>query len=164
MSFVLSIDQASNAAGVALFKDDKLLAHTVLKSDSPKDPYGKRLVTQIKQLEIFLDEHLGVAEIDQLLFEGVRSSYVLTVVGGFCTARQLQNCKFSPKACFVGALSWKKYARDRGATGKFGEIKGVKALREIGFDVDHHGITSDDVSDAVMMFFCYRQRNGFNDG
>ena len=138
------------------------MAHTVLKSNSSKDPFGKRLYAQVQQLERFLDTHLDEGEmIDQLLFEGVRSSHVLTTVGAFCIAKQLQGCKFSPKACFVGALRWKAWARKNGATSqKFKEIKGVTALREVGFDVDAYGIESEDAADSCLIFLCWASTHG----
>lgn len=155
---ILAIDQASNAAGVSLWEDGNLKATTVLLSASPKDPFGKRLVTQVKQLTAFLDHEIGDRKLNVLLFEGVKSSMVLSTVGAFVTCPHLQNCKFTPKNSFISALSWKKYARDRGATQKFKEIKGVRALREIGFPVDAHNITSDDIADSCLIYLCWRSR------
>lgn len=150
--FILAIDQASNAAGVSLWRDGSLVATTVLKSDSPKDGFGKRLVAQIKQLDTFLDEHL-TEPLKLVLFEGVKSSHVLTTVGAFCCCKHLVDCKFSPRNNFVSALTWKRWARDRGATGKFGDIKGHKALTEVGWK---NAPASHDICDSIMIYLAWR--------
>jgi hypothetical protein len=157
--YILAIDQASNCAGVSLWHNGSLQAWRTLDSASPKDPFGRRLATQVQQLTEFLAEELPAGEeIKVLLFEGVKSSMVLATVGAFCVCPQLQGCKFNPKHSFISALSWKKWARDHGATGPFKEIKGVKALKETGWEFETYPIFSDDVADSLMIYQCWRDR------
>lgn len=156
--FVLSIDQASNNAGASLWYNGELKATKCLAATSPKDPISKRLQTQVRGLELFLDEHLPAdAEIRQILFEGVRARLVLCTVGAFLTPARIQ-AKLSPKHNFVESTSWKKYAQRLGALGVLAEIKGIPALRQIGFDVDRYGIVSQDVADSILMYLCWRDQ------
>lgn len=151
--YVLSIDQSSNCSGVSLWWYDDLVATCTLNSKSPKDTLGRRLAEQCRQLEGFLDYHLADGdEIDTVIFEGVKSKIVLIVVGAYCTVPQLQHCKVTERHSFIYSMSWKRYAQKLNATGKLGDIKGVKALREIGFDVDKYQITSDDIADSVLIY------------
>lgn len=156
--WILAIDQASNCAGVSLWSHGQLVATTTLNSDSPKDALGKRLSRQVEQLKDWLDTRLGKAEIKTLLFEGVRSRLVLVTVGAFVCVPQLRNCKIHQRHSFVESSSWKRWAQKRGATGKLGDIKGVQALREAGFDVEAHRIDSEDVADSVLIYLCWRDR------
>lgn len=156
--WVLSIDQASNCAGVSLWANGLLTATTTLNSDSPKDSFGKRLARQCEQLEDWLTTRVGKAEIKVVLFEGVRSRLVLCTVGAFASVQQLRNCKIHPRHSFVESTSWKNWARKRGATGGFKEIKGVKALRETGWDFDKFPVDSCDIADSLMIYMCWRDR------
>ena len=150
----LAIDQASNSAGCSLWNDKQLIATTVLVSRSPKDTFSKRLQYQVPQLTEFLR---GKPQVDHVLFEGVRARLVLITVGAFLTC-PLLDVKLSEKTSFVGSSTWKHWASQRGATGKVKDVKGVKALREIGFPVDYHRITSDDIADSVLQFLAWREK------
>lgn len=156
--YVLVVDQASNAAGVSLWYNGSLKAHTVLRSSSEKDPISQRLQDQLPQLDAFLTAHLpDSARITKIVFEGVRARLVLVTVGAFLTCPRI-HAKLSPKASFVESSSWKKWARKHGAMEeKIKDIKGVKALRETGFPVDDYGITSDDVADSILMYLTWRE-------
>lgn len=156
---VLSIDQASNAAGVSLWQNGELLATMVLKAAKATDPMSARLRQQVEQLTVFLSKHVGDGGmITKILFEGVRARLVMTTVGAFLTC-PLINAKVHPTASFVESFAWKKYARDRGATeASFKDIKGVKALRDIGFDVDGFGIESDDEADSVLIYLTWASK------
>lgn len=156
--YVLVVDQASNAAGVSLWYNGRLIATTVLESNSAKDPISRRLQDQIPQLDSFLAKHLpDAARITKIVFEGVRARLVLVTVGAFLTCPRI-HAKLSPKASFVESTSWKKWAREHGATEeRLKDVKGVKALRETGFPVEEHGITSDDVADSVLMYLTWRE-------
>lgn len=157
--YILAIDQASNAAGAALWKDGDLQAWTVLTSKSPKDPFGRRLVEQVRQLTEWLDAELGDEKIKVLLFEGVKSSMVMSTIGAFVTCPHLVDCKFHPRLSFVSALSWKKFVRDHGLSKqRFKEIKGVQALRDIRWDFNKYPITSDDVADACLIYLTWKSR------
>lgn len=151
--WILAIDQASNAAGVALFSHGEFVAAATLKSHSSKDAFGKRLAFQAEQLADFLHTRMGKAEIKVLLFEGVRSRIVLCTVGAFCAVPQLQNCRLHPRHSFVESSSWKTFAKKHGAVANDkGEIKGIHALSMIGWDFDKHPISSDDEADAVLIY------------
>lgn len=156
--YILSIDQASNQAGCALFYEGALVATTVLTSKSKDDPFSRRVQHQVPQLTAFLQLHLKPGYVvDTVIFEAVRARLVMCVVGAFLTC-PLINSKMSEKGNFCESSTWKKWAQQRGATGFFKDIKGVKALREVGFDVDKWGITSDDAADAVLQFCAWRDR------
>lgn len=156
--FVLSIDQASNAAGVSLWNTGQLTAHTVLRSTRAVDPLSVRLQTQLPQLTAFLNEHLPAnGLISKVIFEGVKARLVMSTVGAFLVCPRIA-AKLHDKHTFVESRQWKKYAADRGAAGPFKDIKGVKALREIGFEVDRYGIDSDDVADSVLIYLTWRSR------
>ncbi len=156
--YVVSIDQASNNAGVSLWYNGDLKAWVLLSSFSPKDPYSYRLQVMVTQLERWLDSQLPEGQvISQIVFEGVRSRLVLCTVGAFLTVPRIQ-AKLHQQKNFVESTSWKKYAQIRGATGPIKDIKGVKALREIGFPLDRYQITSDDVADSCLQYLTWRER------
>lgn len=156
--YVLSVDQASNLAGVSLWHNGELKATTVLKSRSPDDPFSRRLQTQLPQLTAFLDTHVPKEyQIEKVVFEGVRSRLILAVVGGFLVCPRI-HARVSEKANFVESSSWKRYAYLHGATGPVKDIKGVKALRESGFDVDKYSIESDDIADSCLIYLTWASR------
>lgn len=153
--YVLSIDQASNAAGVSLWRNGQRLATATLRSAKSSDPFGKRLATQMRALEAWLDQ-LRIEKIQHVVFEGVRSRLVLVTVGAFCAARQLQSCRLHPKHSFVESTSWKRWAQKRGARGPLKDIKGVQALIDIGYPVE--GINTDDEADSILQYLTWRDR------
>lgn len=156
--FVLSIDQASNMAGVSLWHNGNLKAHTVLRSNAASDSFARRLQTQVPQLTTFLDEHLPTGlKITKVLFEGMKSRLVLCTIGAFLTCPRLDT-KLHAQHSFIESSSWKKWAQAHGATGPFKEIKGVKALQEVGYPTVATGITSDDVADSILMYLTWRSK------
>lgn len=154
--YVLSIDPASNTAGVSLWKDGELITTTELKSTSTKDSMGKRLRDQVDQLNTFLDALLpsGVL-IKTVVLENVKSKLVMLVIGAYLSSPYI-DANISPSKSFVSPSSWKKYAQLRGGKGDFTKIKGVKALKEIGFPTDKYNITSDDIADSVLIYLTWR--------
>jgi hypothetical protein len=156
--WILVIDQASNAAGVSLWFNGELRGVTTLLSKSPKDPMSRRLQHQVTQLDSFLNAHLPVdALITKILFEGVRSRLVLVTVGAFLTCGRI-HAKMSPTASFVESSTWKAWARRHGAQGEIATIKGIKALREVGFPIERYSITTDDESDSCLMYMAWKER------
>lgn len=156
--YILAVDQATNLAGVSLWLDGALVATSVISSRDPSDSFAKRVQYQIPQLTAFLQTHLKPGHlVNTVIFEGVRARLIMAVVGAFLTC-PLIDSKMSEKGSFVESSSWKSWARDRGATGPHKDIKGVKALRETGFNVDKYGIVSDDVCDSIMIFLCWKER------
>jgi hypothetical protein len=156
--YVLSVDQASNAAGVSLWLDGSLIATTVLTSKSAGDPFSRRIQGQLDQLNVFIDQYVPAdIIITKVIFEGVRSRLVMIVAGAFLTCPRI-DAKISEKHNFIESSSWKNYARARGATGTFKDIKGVKALRECGWDFVKYPIVSDDVADSVLMYLTWKTR------
>lgn len=157
MTVVLSIDQASNCAGVSLWEHDKLdtlIATTELKSNSPKDSLPIRLVTQREQLRIFLQKY-GQYPPDYVVCESVKSKMVMVVIGALLSIPEI-TCKVTA-ADWVPSLSWKKFARDRGATGPFNEIKGMKALRECTYG-EVYDFDSEDIADSVLIYKTWKLR------
>ena len=138
LGYVLAIDQASNAAGVSLWKDGQLISTTLLVSRSSKDTFAQRIQCQLQQLTDYLNKELpkGV-QIEKIVFEGVRSRLVTVVVGAFMCCPRI-SAGLHNRANFVESVSWKKWAQLRGAKGPFKEIKGVKALIETGWDMEKY--------------------------
>lgn len=157
--WILAIDQASNVAGVSLWYFGKLQATTKLLSNKASDPLPKRLQTQVPQLTAFLQQHLPAEqEVSTVIFEGVRARLVALVVGAFLTCPLLVKCRISPKTSFVESQSWKIWAKRRGATGPVKDVKGVKALRDVGFPVDLYEVDSDDVADSILIYLTWKDK------
>lgn len=157
--WIISIDQASNAAGVCAHRDGVFIASTTLNSLKKSDPIGKRLTAQVMQLDKWLEPLMGTEEAKIVIFEGVRARLVLITVGAFCTSKYLQNCRLHPRHTFVEASQWKKWARLKGAvSSEEGEIKGIKALYETGWDGVKFPIGSDDEADSVLIYQTWRDR------
>ena len=153
--WILVIDQASNCAGVSLWYNGNLTATTTLVSQSKNDSMARRLQHQVPQLTKFLCDVLPEsATIAKILFEGVRARLVLITVGAFLTCPRI-NAKLTMQS-FIGSSSWKKWAKDHGALGPTADVKGVKALSEIGFPVQQHNIESDDVADSILMYLTWK--------
>jgi hypothetical protein len=156
--YVLAVDQASNCAGVSLWYNGELKATTTLLSKDKSDPFARRIQHQLGQLTAFLDVWLPASvTIEKVVFEGVRSRLIIAVVGAFMCCPRI-SAKLSEKANFIESSSWKRWAQARGATGPFKDIKGVKALREAGWDFSKHPIESDDVADSILMYLAWRDR------
>lgn len=157
--YVLSIDQASNAAGVTLWHNGNLASWVLLSSENERDPFPKRMAAMVEQLQQWLDIVLiDGQQIDTVLFEGVRLRLVTCTVGAFCSPTQLRNCHVKEKSSFIESSSWKSYARKQGATGAVKDIKGVKALSEIGFPLDQYPIKSDDIADSVLIYLTWASK------
>lgn len=159
-SKTLSIDQASNQAGVSLWSPEGTLIDTVLlTSSSKKDPYSKRVTEQIEQLEDFLTARLDFNEdITHVLFEGVRSRLVLVTVGAFMTCSRL-NAGLSAQHSFVESRVWKSWAKRHGATAFISDIKGVNSLLETGFVPPPGIVLNEDIADSIMMYLAWKERS-----
>lgn len=157
--WIITIDQASNAAGVTLWLDGEFMAATTLNSTKSTDPFGRRLATQAAELERWLiSMGLGPTSIKMAIFEGVRARIVLCTVGAFCAVPQLQGCRLHARHTFVESISWKRWAQRRGAEGPMKDIKGVQALMEIGWDFAKYPIATDDEADSVMIYQTWKER------
>lgn len=159
-SKTLVIDQASNQAGVSLWSPDgALIATTLLKSKSSKNPFSKRVTYQLVQLEAFLEEQLEPGEtVTHVLFEGVRSKLVLVVVGAFMTCSRL-NAGLSPQHSFVPSSTWKSWAKRHGAKAFISDVKGVISLLETGYVVPAHCDINEDIADSIMMYLAWKEKN-----
>ena len=156
--WVLVIDQASNVAGVSLLLNGELRGTTELRSRASTDTFSRRLQTQLPQLTAFLDAHLPHdASVTKIVFEGVRARLVLITVGAFLCCPRI-NAKMCQRASFIESTSWKKWAQMRGAVGPLKDIKGVKALRESGWDMVKYPVTSDDIADSLLIYQTWRDR------
>lgn len=154
--YALSVDPASNLCGVSLWKDGTLIDTAVLASNNNRDLFSVRLQTIAFQLEQFLAKHLKEDEkVTTVVCEGVRSVLVQICIGALLGVRQI-HAPISSSKSFVYATSWKKYAKDRGATGPLKDIKGVKALYEMGWTGQE--VTSDDVADSILLYLTWRDR------
>lgn len=158
--WILSIDQASNAAGVSLWYCGGFIEATTLYSNKSSDPIGRRLVAQIEQLDKWLEPRIDLDEIKVVLFEGVKSRLVLTTVGAFCCSRFLQNCRLHPRHSFVESSSWKSWAKKKGAfkADPDDEIKGIKSLVQTGWDIVKYPLETDDEADSVMIYQTWRDK------
>ncbi len=145
---ILVCDQASNSAGCSLWTPGgTLIAVKHLFYPVKTDPYSRRLKGLVAQLEEWLQTQ---PKITQVVFEQTKPRLVTVSIGAFLTAPSL-DVKLHETASFVSPSTWKKWAQQRGATGKFSEIKGCKALRETGFDLKKWNITSCDVADSILI-------------
>jgi hypothetical protein len=157
--YILSIDQASNCAGVSLWRDGALVATTTLVSKSKDDPFSRRVQHQLPQLTAFLDKHLPAGvNVQQVIFEAVRARLVMVVIGAFLVCPRI-DAKMSERGSFIDSSTWKLWARKNGAHSQAAkDTKGVIALTETGFDCKKHGITSDDIADSILMFRAWAAR------
>jgi hypothetical protein len=151
------MDQASNQAGASLWRNGKFVSSTTLTAVKT-DKFSRRLVTLVAQLDAWLDREIGpTAKLNHVIFEGVRSRLVLVTVGAFLTSRHI-DASLSPQQSFVETSSWKSWAQKRGATGTFKDIKGTKALMEVGWGGP--APDSDDASDSVLIYLTYSENRG----
>jgi hypothetical protein len=155
--WVLSVDPASNNCGVSLWRDGRYIAGRVLTSENRTDPYSKRLQDICRQLGTFLSIHVGNDTINTVIAEGVRSRIVQVAFGAILTDHHIC-AALSPKGSFVESMQWKRWARQRGATGLTPDIKGVKALTEAGWPMDKHPIDSEDVADSILIYLTWKDR------
>jgi hypothetical protein len=126
------MDQASNQAGASLWRNGKFVSSTTLTAVKT-DKFSRRLVTLVAQLDAWLDREIGpTAKLNHVIFEGVRSR--------------------------LETSSWKSWAQKRGATGTFKDIKGTKALMEVGWGGP--APDSDDASDSVLIYLTYSENRG----
>ena len=159
MSWTLFIDQASNAAGVALAKDGQLLACDTICSTRASDVISQRLQDQIPRLTDFLNKYVPQGEyITNVVFEGVRSRIVLLTVGAFLMCPRIK-ARLSPTGNFVESQSWKRWAKRQGASGPIKDVKGIRSLREVRPDLfSRFKILTDDAADAVMIYLTWLER------
>lgn len=159
--YILFIDQASNAAGVALVKDGELMATETICSTRSSDVISQRLQDQIPRLSDFLNKYVPYGEfVRNVVFEGVRSRIVLISVGAFLMCPRLK-CRISPKDNFVETRTWKAWAKRQGATGPTKDVKGMRSLREVRPELfERFRIKTDDEADAVLMMYAWMERHG----
>jgi hypothetical protein len=155
--YVLSVDPASNLCGVSLWRDGVYIAGSVFASESRTDPYSKRLQDICRQLGAFLSEHVGSETIRTVVAEGVRSRLVQIALGAILTDAHI-SAHLSPKGSFIESMQWKRWAKQRGATGPTNDIKGVKALTEAGWPMTKFPVTSDDVADSILIYLTWKDR------
>lgn len=154
-AFALSVDPASNMCGVSLWQGKTYIASCLLRSRSDKSPISQRLREIVSQLGDFLQVHLPEARsVDNVVFEGVRSRMVHLASGAILTSPRL-NVKVSPKGSFVEAMSWKYWAKRKGATGPAKDVKGLVALAETGWPVEILPEPSDDIADSILIYLCW---------
>lgn len=155
--WTLSLDQASNTAGASLWFDGNLYATSVLLGGG-SPVFSRRLVAMQENLTRFLDSALppGV-QLSKVIFEGVHARLVLVTVGAFLCSPRI-DAKLHAQHSFIASSTWKKWAQEHGATGIFKDIKGVKALKETGFDTDKVSGIQDDVADSIMIYYAWRKR------
>lgn len=160
MSWVLFVDQASNAAGVALTRDGELYACDTVCSTRSSDVISQRLQDQVPRLTDFLNTYVPMGEnITKVVFEGVRSRIVLISVGAFLMCPRIK-ARLSPTGNFVESRSWKAWAKRQGATGPIKDIKGRKALFEIRPELfKRFKIDTDDAADSILMALTWHERN-----
>ncbi len=157
--WVLFIDQASNAAGVALSRDGELVATETVRSLSANHVISQRLQDQIPRLTEFLDKYVPRGDmIGNVIFEGVRARLVLISVGAFLMCPRIKT-RLSPTGNFVESRAWKAWAKRRGASGPIKDVKGLKSLREVRPELfERFNIKTDDEADAVFMFLTWKDR------
>lgn len=159
LGYTLFIDQASNAAGVALTLDGELLGTETIRSLRSTDVISARLQHQIPLLTDFINKYVPRhRDINRVVFEGVRARLVLISVGAFLMCPRIK-ARLSPTDSFVETGSWKNWAKKQGATGKTKDIKGLRSLREIRPELfNRYKIKTDDEADSVMMWLTFKDR------
>lgn len=156
VGYVLSIDQASNQAGVSLWFNDVLQSSTALTVPEKKWVYSRRARFLVDALTEWLVKQLGSkSKVQTVVFEGTRAWRVQVMIGAFLTSPIVEAHLFEHS--LVYSSSWKKYAADRGATGTFAKIKGLKALSEIGWkDLPE----TDDEADSILQYLTWKEQRG----
>lgn len=160
--WVLFIDQASNAAGIALVKDGELVATETICSTRSSDVISQRLQDQIPRLTDFLNKYVPYGlTVDRVVFEGVRARLVLISVGAFLMCPRIKT-RLSPTDSFVETGRWKGWAKRQGATGPLKDVKGIRSLKEVRPDLfgkdSGFNIKTDDEADACFMWLTYKER------
>lgn len=155
--WVLTIDPASIQCAAALRFNGEPYARITLKAEK-KAKFSKRLQQLQEQLQSFLDECLGEEPVEKVIVEGVRSEKVSQTVGAFMICTQIDSSL--GKNMVIHAPTWKSWARKQGATyeGTYLNIKGIKALQDIGWDFDKNPIASDDEADCELLYMAWRDR------
>lgn len=157
--FVLAIDQATNCAGVSLWMNGVIVDSAKLLYPKSTDPFTVRAQELLKQFNTFMDQALPPdTKVKRVIFEGVRSRLVTVMAGVFCACPKLE-AKLHDFRTFVETPSWKSWAKQHGATQKFSEIKGVRALTEVGFfNTTNYRTDSDDIADSILIYLTWRDR------
>ncbi len=150
---VLSLDPGTAVSGVSLWRDGNLIATAALTSpDGYNSTVSGRLKGMVSQLEQFLVSH--DANVHIVICENPPHTLLKAVIGAMLIATRVDSM-FSDSHT-VAVMSWKAWARARGAGGPFKDIKGVKALKATGFKVPQ-GI-GDDEADSILVYLAYRDR------
>jgi hypothetical protein len=100
---------------------------------------------------------LGEEKIHTIISEDVRSKLVHLSFGSILTCAYIQ-AHIKTKGSFISPSAWKSWAKLRGATGDFKAIKGVKALRECGWDFTKYPVESDDIADSILIYLTWRDK------
>ncbi len=156
--WILSVDPASNKCGVALWKDGSFIGSALLSSVSSRDPFSRRMQDIYAQLCGFLEGHLGATDekVKTIVTEGVRSRLVSTCIGSLMVCPRIE-ANLSPKDSFVEPSTWKKWAKDHGATGPSADIKGIASLKQTPW-FNWPIPQSDDEADAILIYQAWRDR------
>lgn len=150
---VLSLDPGTAVSGVSLWRDGSLVATAALKSPNGyTSTVSGRLKGIVHQLNLLLDAH--DAKVHIVICENPPHTLLKAVIGAMLVSPRVDSM-FSD-AHTVAVMSWKAWARARGAGGPFKDIKGVKALKATGFPVPQ-GI-GDDEADSILVYLAYRDR------
>ena len=149
--YVLSVDPATISCGVSLWRDGQFVASRKLCGGSLKLPLSVRMRRLFDDYEQFLvDMDVDVGEIHTIVTENVRSKFLLVTIGlffvPFAVKAPLKNSHF------IVPGTWKKWAQGMGALGPAKDIKGLKALREIGWDFDANPVGTEDEADSVFIY------------
>ncbi len=155
LGYVLSIDPGSNALGLALWHDGNFIASTVCQSTNARQSYSRRIQTILPQIQGFLTKYVGNETITCCVSEGVRSRLVQVALGAVLSDSHI-DATLSPTGSFVESSSWKSWAKKHGATGPLKDIKGIKALKETGWNAVEG--MSDDEADAILIYQTWRDR------
>jgi hypothetical protein len=144
--FILSVDAGSNHMGLALWQGDVFVRSGALHSAKASDAYTKRL----KDMKGAFDIWLGGACVNTVVTEALKLPLVVIPLGLIFLHPNV-NCAFSNHHQ-VHPGTWKKWAKEHGATGPHKLVKGVKSLLETGWP---HPVTSDDEADAILVALYY---------
>lgn len=143
----LSVDSGSNHMGLSLWDGIEFLRSGTVHAGKPTDPYSKRMKDIRAGFNAWLAED---GPITTVVSENIRLQ-LITIPLGIVFLHASTVAPF--KTCHaISPSSWKKWAQLHGATGKFKDIKGLKALSEVGWP---HPCHSDDEADSILIALCY---------
>ena len=156
--YILSIDPASLKCGASLRHNGQLIGWAKIDGGKKSTPMSEKMRRQAAQIDLFLNEHIPEGEFVHTVVFELTDNMVLNVsMGPWFSAAQVR-VPIIKKTHYIRPSVWKKWAQAQGAEPPSARIKGLKALREIGWDFNTYPIDCDDVADSVLIYMAWAAR------